>query len=189
MLFPGYVTHHKNHATVIQALTMLPKVTAVFVGQEDYSLKARLMHLAQTQGVEDRVEWNGFVSTERLEEEYDKAALLVMPSRWEAASGPILEAVVRELPFVASDVAPIRAQLSTLGIDPPTFKWDDPSHLAAAVEKVLGNYEYYLAQTRRVAPTVRSRTWVGTARDYQDVFSWVGGSNAFPAHLTPGETA
>lgn len=183
LLLPGFVTPHKNHELVIRALPSLPDAVAVFTGSEDGTHGESLRALAATLGVSDRIEWRGFVTAEQLEHEYERATLLVMPTRWEAASGPVYEAISRGLPFVASDIAPIRSQLDALRLTAELFDCDSVDEFTIAVTRTLTDYASYANEIDRVAPTVRERTWEATAADYSRVFAWVGGYGDLPVDL------
>lgn len=186
LFFPGFVTPHKNHAVIIRVLALRPQFTLVCTGAEVESHGTQLRKLAEELGVSDRIEWRGYVSAEELEREYSAAHILVMPTKWEAASGPIFEAVVRELPFVASDIEPLTAQLRSLGLSVPTFDPDQPEELAAALDVVVEEYQGQLLKLKNVAPGVRARTWQDTAREYRQVFDWVSGTAPKPTHLQNG---
>lgn len=186
LLFPGFVTPHKNHEVIIRALPLLQDSVAVFTGAEDGNHGKELRKLAAELNVEDRIEWKGFVSKAELEDEYATADLLVMPSRWEAASGPVYEAIVRELPFVASDIPPIRAQIDGLSLPAETFPWNSPERLASAIRATASDYERHVSSIRKVAPLIRERTWSHTAGDYHRVFDWVAGIAPRPDDLTIG---
>ncbi|MDT0193792.1 glycosyltransferase family 4 protein [Arthrobacter sp. AB6] len=183
LFYPASVTPHKNHEVIIRMLAKRPNMRLICTGAHVQQHLASLMKLAEQLGVSERVEWRGYVTADELEQEYVRAHILVMPSRWEAASGPIFEAVVRELPFVASDIEPISAQMDLLDVDMPTFQWDDPEDAAQAVDRVIESYEMYQSKLAIAAHGVRSRTWKDTARDYLEVFHWVSGKGAKPTHL------
>lgn len=186
LLFPGFITPHKNHQVLIRALPLLPDSIAVFTGSEDGTHGDHLRELAERLGVADRIEWKGFVSAAELEEEYANAHILVMPTRWEAASGPVYEAIARELPFVASEIAPIRAQLDSLGLDAETFAWDSPEALAEAVSRTVEHYDVQVERIRRASQAVRERTWSQTAAEYRRVFEWAAGLGDRPDDLMIG---
>lgn len=172
LLFPAYVTPHKNHEVLIRALALFPLGELVCTGAESEPHASKMRALADELGVGSRIRWAGYVSADELEAEYRNAHLLVMPSRWEAASGPVYEAVARNLPFIAGDIAPIRAQVADLGIQNVLFDLDDPVALAALLETVVSDYNVLVARLEEPAERVRSRTWKDTARDYARVFSW-----------------
>jgi glycosyltransferase involved in cell wall biosynthesis len=185
LLYPAAVTPHKNHETLIRAMTLLPDAVLVCTGGAVAQHAAKLRELADSLGVADRIQWRGYVCVEELEAEYRGADVLVMPTRWEAASGPILEAVARELPFVASDIAPLRSQMAHMGITMPTFPWNIPEALADAVRLLTADYPRYVEETRVPGVTVRARTWQDCALDYARVFAWVDGTGPRPDDLAP----
>lgn len=186
VLVPAFVTPHKNHETLLRSLAHLPEVHVVSTGAAEADHLLRLQALATELGVADRVEWRGHVSDDELEAAYREADLLVMPTRWEAASGPLMEAVVRGLPLVASDIPPIRAQLDELGLHVETFEWSDPRALAAAVRRTVARYDEHVTALRPAADSLRGRTWEDTARDYARVFAWAAGDGPRPDDLRPG---
>lgn len=186
LLYPAYVTEHKNHETLVRALALLPGARLILTGVEtEYGRSVRT--LGGQLGVADRIEWRGYVEQDELDAAYREADILVMPSLWEAASGPVLEAVVREVPFLSSDIAPLTAQVRRLGlpVDEWTFAAHDARALADAVTATLASYDRRVAGLAAPARELRERTWESTASDYQRVFSWAAGSGERPVDLQP----
>lgn len=186
LFYPAYVTEHKDHETLIRALALLPDARLILTGAEtEYARDMRA--LAAELGVADRVDWRGYVGNDELDAAYREADVLVMPSLWEAASGPVLEAVVRGIPFVSSDIPPLAAQVRQLGLaeDEWTFSARDPHALASAVNATIESYDRRVAELASPAAVLRERTWESTAADYQRVFSWAAGSGELPADLQP----
>jgi glycosyltransferase involved in cell wall biosynthesis len=183
LIYPGSLTPHKNHATLLQAMSRMPEAVLTCTGPEEPRHAAHLRKLAQRLGVADRIHWRGFLRLDELEREYARADILVIPSRWEAASGPILESVSRGLPCVVCRTPPILAQLEELGLISPTFDWDDPDGLAAGVQAVLADYENHVSRLRGPAATLAQRTWTTTAAEYARIFAWVAGDADRPDHL------
>ncbi|WP_345762833.1 glycosyltransferase [Diaminobutyricibacter sp. McL0608] len=184
LIYPGYVTEHKDHETLIRALALLPDVRLICTGAETpYARTVR--DLADDLGVADRIEWRGYVDETELENAYEEADVLVMPSLWEAASGPVLEAVVRQLPFVASDIPPLRAQVAQLGLhaDDWLFPPRDSTALAGAIERAVSSHQSRVDELKAPAQQVGSRTWETTASDYERVFNWANGTGELPADL------
>jgi glycosyltransferase involved in cell wall biosynthesis len=164
----------------------MPDTVAVFTGAEDGQYGNQLRRLASDLNVSDRIEWRGFIDAEELEEEYARADLLVMPTRWEAASGPVFEAIARHLPFVASDIAPIRSQLATIPLEAELFDCDSSQGLVDAIEAVLHNYEASVNRLAKVAGPIIDRTWIQLAAEYKRVFDFAAGQSARPLDLMIG---
>lgn len=188
LFYPAFVTPHKNHEVLIRALAILPEAKLVCTGAETEQHVKFLQSLARQLGVDNRIEWHGYVSKERLEEAYRNAHILVMPTRWEAASGPVFEAVARQLPFVASDIAPLRTQVDTLRLEGAFFDPDDPLDLARSLTNCIENYDSRVAALDTAAEAIRKRDWDATGGDYARVFAWVAGTATKPTDLG-GNTA
>ncbi|MCC2594330.1 glycosyltransferase family 4 protein [Tessaracoccus sp. OS52] len=186
ILLPGFITPHKNHEVLIRALPELAGGRVVFTGSEDGTHGYFLRDLAQRLGVSDRIEWLGFVESERLEAEYARADLMVMPTRWEAASGPVFESILRGLPFVTSDIPPLASQLAELRLDGATFDPDSPEDLAGAVRATLASYDETVSRLRPVAEDLRVRSWADMAHEYNRIFNWVAGTADKPTELMKG---
>lgn len=183
LFYPGFITPHKNHEILIRALPELPSAEVTFVGGETAGHAAHLRRLAEDLGVAERIVWRGYVSSHELDLEFDRAHILVMPTRWEAASGPVFEAVVRHLPFVASDIAPIRAQLEYLGLAAPLFDPDEPSGLVDAIRACVASYADQRAALLEPAERLRDRTWADTAGDYARILGWAASGIEYPSDL------
>lgn len=183
LFLPASVTPHKNHELVLRAMAERERLHLTCTGLEVEPFASELKQLAEDLGIAERVTWLGYVDTLALETEYQKADILVMPSRWEAASGPIFEAIVRELPFVASSIPPIKSQLVDLNLNAPTFDCDSVSEILVALDDVISNYAQYRDELEGPARHLRSRTWKDTAEEYLQVFDWVGGHANKPDYL------
>ncbi|MEA3550230.1 glycosyltransferase family 4 protein [Pseudarthrobacter sp. C1] len=183
LFLPASVTPHKNHELVLRAMAERECLHLTCTGIEVEPFASELKKLGKDLGVAERVSWLGYVDTASLEAEYQKADILVMPSRWEAASGPVFEAIVRELPFVASSISPIRSQLVDLGLRAPTFDCDSVSEFLAALDEVIANYSKYREELAGPASALRARTWRNTAEEYRQVFNWVSGYGDKPEYL------
>lgn len=180
LLYPATNAPHKNHEVLIRALPLIPRAHLVCTGRQDKARLAKLQALAESLGIGHRITWTGYIGDDALEDEYRTAHMLVMPSRWEAASGPIYEAIARGLPFVASSIPPIQAQVAHMGVEAPLFEPDDPGAVALAVHQVISDYDSWSARWANLAPAVRARTWADTAREYLDVMRFAA-SAAGPA--------
>lgn len=178
LLVPVGTSTHKNQELVIKALGDLDDVEVTFTGATDEPRFGELRTLADDVGVLDRVTWAGYVSTDELERLYDTCDLLVMPSRWEAASGPVFEAVSRGIPFIATNIAPIASQAEQFQLVGPLVDPDSPDELAAAVNEVRGNYDSFAAAQLEPSGTLRAITWASCAARYLEILDWAAAKQA-----------
>jgi glycosyltransferase involved in cell wall biosynthesis len=140
----GRLEPQKGFDVLIRALPRLPDVTAVLVGEG--SERARLERLAADLGVSERVRLMGWADdpTTHLE----TFEILVLPSRFEGFPLAVVEAMLAELPVVATDVGGVREAVlhgETGMLVPP----DDPEALAGALRELLDDAQLRRAMGRR----------------------------------------
>lgn len=123
----------KGLSVLLLALCQLPGVTAVLVGEG--SDRHRLQRMAAALGIADRVEFVGW--SDQARGHLSRLDLFVLPSWEESVPLSIVEAMLAELPVVATDVGGI-SELVT----PNTgllVAAGDPSALAGAIGELLAD--------------------------------------------------
>lgn len=110
-------------------------------------------NLARTHGVADRITFHGWLDRPEVRKLYDRADVLVLPSRWEGMSIVILEALACGLPIIATRIAGT-VQLVDEGVNGILSEPEDEGALGNALEKIISNRETRLrmgAESRRLA--------------------------------------
>ncbi|WP_328650009.1 glycosyltransferase [Micromonospora sp. NBC_00330] len=173
LVFPSSTAPLKNHATLLEAMALLPECRLVCPGPLVEPEASRLLARAERPDLRGRVSFPGFVSTEDLASLYARASAVVVPSLWEAASGAMLEAFSWGVPVACADSEPLLAQLDFTGADAAVFAAHDPAALAEAVRRLLREREHYARASRAAGALLAARTWQDTAADYVAVLDWV----------------
>jgi glycosyltransferase involved in cell wall biosynthesis len=176
LLYPASTGKHKNHLTLIEAMALLNRgrlVRLVCTGAKVSPTYEALLRRGRELGVSDLIEYRGFVGASELDALYRKAAAVVVPSRWEAASGPIFEAFAYGRPVACSDIAPIRSQIEFTGATVGFFDPLSPTSIAEAVGAVLDDPEPFAQGSVTGAAFLGRITWSQTALDYLAVWRWV----------------
>jgi glycosyltransferase involved in cell wall biosynthesis len=130
----GRIEAQKGFDLLLTALTELPDVTAVVVG--DGNERQRLIERSEFLGVSERVVFPGW--SERARDYLTTFDVYVQPSRLEAQGISIVEAMFAGLPVVAADVGGVGGVVvhgETGWLVPP----EDPPALAAAIRELLGD--------------------------------------------------
>jgi glycosyltransferase involved in cell wall biosynthesis len=151
---------HKNQAVLVRAAEMLePDVVVVLAGPpEPYDRELRA--LANAIGVEDRVRFTDYVPDSDLETLWELASCAAFPSRAEGFGMPMLDALRRAVPVVASDLPVFREIADAV---PRWFDPDAPDQAAAAIRDALGAGAADAARLERGRERAAGYTWPAAA--------------------------
>jgi glycosyltransferase involved in cell wall biosynthesis len=126
---------NKGVKTLVEALALLPasvRLTLVDDDHPDNSARKR----AREMGCAERMHITGRVSNERLIELYRRAALVVVPSRYEGFGLPAVEAMACGTPVVATEAGALSEVMRAAG-GGVLVKRDDPGALARGITGLL----------------------------------------------------
>jgi glycosyltransferase involved in cell wall biosynthesis len=102
--FLGRIHPTKNVDLLLRVLAHQPSsVRLIIAGSGADGLMAELTGLAAAEGVEDRVEWRGFVDAEGRARFFEDVDLLVVPSTYECFGMSGAEALAAGVPVIASE--------------------------------------------------------------------------------------
>lgn len=105
-LYPAITYPHKNHLVLIDAfakvLESYPDTMLVLTGAKG-SMEVRLAKEVSKLGVSDKVLRLGYIPSADLDALYSDAVAMTFPSRFEGFGAPVLEAMARRCPVIASD--------------------------------------------------------------------------------------
>ena len=174
LLCVGAVAPHKGHDTLVEALAALDRGSAwrcTIAGSTavDPGFASRVIARAAAQGMSGRVTWAGVLDRRALDGAYDRADLLVAPSRAESYGLAVADALRRGIPVLASRVGGIP---EAVGADdaaifvPP----GDPVALAGALRRWIADpaLRARLSEGARCAAGARA-PWSVTADAVDDV--------------------
>jgi glycosyltransferase involved in cell wall biosynthesis len=139
ILTPAATWEHKNHKAVLEAMSLLKsegmKVFWVSTGNKTkyYSiLEKRVKEL----GLEDQVVFTGIVPEADLRGFYDMAMLMVIPTLYEAGSGPLFESMRYQTPVICSNVTSLP---ETINNDEFVFDPNNYRQLADLIQTAFTN--------------------------------------------------
>ncbi|MEM9378650.1 MAG: glycosyltransferase family 1 protein [Planctomycetota bacterium] len=131
LLHVGHVESRKNVEVLVRALAADPELPRlVLVGAPKGNALERLLSLAESLGVEQRIEARGVVGDDDLAALYSTAACCVFPSRLEGFGIGPAEALRAGCPVALSEIA---AHREAAGGGPPGFDPEDPAAAARAI--------------------------------------------------------
>lgn len=167
---------HKNHLNLIKALALVRQkrsVRLICTGSKVSPYYEEAERGVNEIGLQDAVEFRGFVTRSELMSLYARAAMVVAPTLWEAASGAVFEGFAHHKPVGCSDIPPVQMQVEFCGGHVRFFDPLDPQSIADAILDVLTNPAPFIEGSQRAAAFLRQFAWERTAEDYMAVFEWV----------------
>jgi glycosyltransferase involved in cell wall biosynthesis len=133
LLYPAATWPHKNHIRLLDALKevqkRIPDINLICTGNKtDYYdiIYKNILKL----GLENSVKFLGIVPEEDLIGLYKNAELVVIPTLYEAGSGPLYEAMRYGAPVICSNVTSLPESISN---DEFTFNPDDYQRIAELI--------------------------------------------------------
>jgi len=168
----------KNTEGVLRAFARMRTTEAmlVLVGLNDPASRTSAAKLADELGCGARVRLLNYVDDDTLEIVLQSADVLVYASLYEGFGLPLLEAMSRAVPVVASRTSSIPevAGDAALLVDPT-----DPDEIAAAVDLVLNDADRRVQMTSRGLARAAKFTWDDTAQKTVALFESVLARTAF----------
>ncbi len=109
-LFPhilsvGRVVYQKGFDLAMRALSQLKDLEWTWTIAGDGPQMATLKAMAEEYGVNGRIHFAGWLSSEQLKEQYSAANVFLFPSRHEGMPNAVLEAMASGLPVIATRIA------------------------------------------------------------------------------------
>lgn len=175
-MYPAQTWKHKNHVNLLDALALLRERDGVVVpfvapGRQSEAFPALARH-AERLGIADQVRWLGFVSADDLQCLYRRARVVVIPSRFEAASAPLWEAFRAGIPTACSNVTSLPEQAGDAAL---IFDPDDVPQIASAIRRLWTDDGLRAALMQRGYERVRPMSWDRTARTFRAHYRRIGG--------------
>ena len=105
VLIPARIMPHKNQILMLRYLKEHPEFVGkmIFAGVvEDRAYQRKLIGFVNRNHLQERVEFLGYV--EKIQEEYEKADLIILPSLAEGTPNVVLEAFAYGRPVIVSDI-------------------------------------------------------------------------------------
>lgn len=172
---------HKNHANLLCAMSVLKQrgsdLCLVLSGGENvFNRKAwgEVRSLADELGLGESVKFIGYVATEDMRSVYRAAHMVVVPTLFEAGSGPLAEAWVDDVPAACSDVRMLRSQAEDAAV---FFDPLHPEDIASAMERLDKDSQLRAEVIAAGKKRNAFYTWERTAHGYLDLYRELAARN------------
>ncbi len=175
--YPAMIWEHKNHLRLFEALALLRDrdrltVDLVCTGTPYPPFWPRVTERVRALGLEARVRFLGMVPAQELRALYRLARFVVVPTLFEAASGPVFEAWQEGVPVACSTVTslPEQAGPAALLFDPLSVE-----AIADAVRRMATDAGLRAELVRLGHHRLGDFSWERTARAYRAVYRRTAG--------------
>ena len=167
ILAVGTVEPRKNLAVVIRALRELPSAELIAVGPTT-PYRDECARIAADLGVAERVRFRGYVERDELLELYARAAIAVVPSRYEGFGLGAAQALCAGVPLVAADATSLP---EVVGGAAPLVSPDDSAGWTEAIAAILEDRDAAERHASSVRPAAQRRfSWAACARGTRAVY-------------------
>ena len=170
--YPAMLWEHKNHLRLFEALARLRDqdglaVGLVCTGGQDPRFWPRLEACIQTLHLQNQVRFLGMVPHEELRAIYRLSQFVIVPTLFEAASGPVFEAWQEGVPVACSTVTslPEQAGGAALLFDPFSIE-----AIMDPIRQMVTNEDLRRDMVRKGKTRLQDFSWERTAKAYRAVY-------------------
>jgi glycosyltransferase involved in cell wall biosynthesis len=173
--YPAATWEHKNHVRLLEALAYLRdreilRVNLVCTGRL-IAFWPKVEQAIRDLNLNEQVKFLGIIPGEELRAMYRLAQFVVVPSLFEAASGPVFEAWQENAPACCSNVTSLPQQVrdAALLFDPFSI-----GEIAKAVKKMATDAEFRIQLVARGIERRKVFSWEKTAKAYRALYRRAG---------------
>ncbi|MDQ6911319.1 MAG: glycosyltransferase family 4 protein [Verrucomicrobiota bacterium] len=170
VFYPAVAWPHKNHVTLLAALSLLKEQgnqTCLVCSGARTDLTSELEKRAEGLGVRDRVQFLNAVPQRDMRGLYRAALGVVVPTLFEALSGPMAEAWQEGIPVACSDIPQLREQ----GADAVLlFQPLSPASIAETLHLLTSDPKKRQHLIARGLEKIAGMDWTNAARQYRELY-------------------
>lgn len=171
-LYPSITWPHKNHLRLLEALAQLRDqhgltVPLICTGSSSGQHKERVDGRVSELGLQQQVRFLGFLSDEDLRKVYRLSTMVVVPTLFEAASGPVFEAWQEGKAVACSTVTSLPEQVGDAAL---LFDPESVQAIGDAVKSVFSDDALRENLEARGKARLNDFSWERTAKAYRAVY-------------------
>jgi glycosyltransferase involved in cell wall biosynthesis len=148
LFYPAHTWQHKNHAQLFRALrkikdngidTRFENLSLICTGGTNHHYHAEVLREVKALALTDSILFAGIVPENELRWLYEQAALVTIPTRYEAGSFPLYEAMLLGAPVICSNVTSLPETINDARF---IFDPQDTEALAALITRALSDEDF-----------------------------------------------
>lgn len=170
-IYPAMTWEHKNHIRLLRSLALLReregiRVELVCTGHKNAFWEEIQREITKLE-LQEQVKFTGLVHPSDLRAIYRLAQFAVIPTLFEAASGPIFEAWQEEVPVACSTVTSLPEQVGNAALLFDPFSVEG---IATAVKRLVIDESLRKNLIQRGKERLKDFSWERTAKAYRAVY-------------------
>jgi glycosyltransferase involved in cell wall biosynthesis len=170
--YPAMTWPHKNHLRLIEAFSRMIRKTATEIelvcsGSQKMKFWPTIESRVRELGLESRIRFLGMVPHEDLRPLYRGATAVIVPTLFEAASGPVFEAWTDSVPVACSNVTSLPEQVADAALVFNPYSVDAILDAMIRLERDGALRDRLVAAGRR---RLSDFDWTKTAKAYRAVY-------------------
>ena len=140
LLYPANTWQHKNHITLLKSLAFIRDekkilINLVCTGNTNEHYEKNIIPLLKELNLTTQVVFTGIVEEQDLFNIYQNAKAVVIPTKYEAGSYPLMESMILEIPVICSNVTSLPDTIKN-----PAFTFD-PDDIYDIASKCISIYQ------------------------------------------------
>jgi glycosyltransferase involved in cell wall biosynthesis len=163
--YQGRLVDMKNPDLLVEAVSLSNENWRLLIGG-DGPMRDQLARLVRQHGLEDRVEFLGYVPENELPMRYRKADLFALPSTYEGMPLTVLEAAASGTPILASARAATDFVTDRMGVVVDL----DPSAIADVIDELSRNPRKIENMSQAARERAEEYTWNDIAESYENLY-------------------
>ncbi|MBK9023496.1 MAG: glycosyltransferase family 4 protein [Saprospiraceae bacterium] len=139
LLYPAVTWEHKNHVILIHLMNRFRNlafldVKLICTGKKNEYYHQKLLPLIESYGLSNHITFLDVVSDYELFNLYKTASLVVIPTKYEAGSFPLIESILMNTPVICANTTSLPEMMGDLRF---VFEPDNIDELEILVKKIL----------------------------------------------------
>lgn len=172
LLYPAHTWRHKNHQQLLRALRELRErhgqnLKLICTGGTEHHYHAEVLAQVAGLGLSDSVLFAGVVPEDELRWLYERARLVTIPTKYEAGSFPLFEAMMLGSPVICSNVTSLP---ETICDGRFVFDPDDDESLANLILRVHTDAAFRRANVANSAAQAERLRGLNAAAFFYDAY-------------------
>lgn len=178
IIYIGTIQPRKNLIRLIEAVARIESLTLVIVGKHKGEGKEGWMYqdtldAPKRLGIEDRIQFLGYVSADDLPSLLSGAKAFILPSLWEGFGIPVVEAMACGTPVIVSNTSSLPEVVGKAGLLVDPYSVDQ---IEQAIRTVVADKMLQQKYSKMGLLQVRKFSWEEMAKTVLKVFKQVVGS-------------